>query len=369
MSVKVVFSTKKDESSAVKDINEQLHGYNSKLIVYFVSCFFDIQRVAHLMEHQFPTSEVVGCSSGDEMVTGKQLTHSFVAMAFDESIVEDVKVEFVRDLKINVGPGVEEAFKGFESYYGTPANELSYKDYVGLVLVDGNTHVEEAFIEKISGITNVLFVGGSSSDDWKFGPTVVCAKGEALENAAAMVLVKPKVGFEIVKTQSLKTLGKKMVATKVDLEERAVLEFDGRPAVEVYAEHVGVPVEEANKQYSKHPLGIVADSEIFVRSPYQAMKNGGMKLASSILEGMEVELLEATNIVEETKEVLEHIENPLALVQFNCALRAMELAQTGQMNEYINLFSSIPNIGFTCYGEFYLGHMNQTSTMLIFKKS
>ena len=369
MSVKIVFSTKKDEVDVVKDIKEQLHGYEPKLIVYFSSCFFNIPRLANLMEQEFNDSEVVGCSSGDEMVPGKQLTHSLVAMAFDDSILEDAKVEFVRDLKTNIGPGVERAFKGFEEYYGTPANELSYKDYVGLVLVDGNTYVEEAFVEKVSGMTNVLFVGGAASDDWKFGPILVCAEGEAIENAAVMVLIKPKVPFEIVKTQSLKSLKKTMVATKVDLAERAVLEFNGRPAVEVYAELVGVPVSEADKQFSKHPLGVVADNEIFVRSPYQVMENGGLKLASSILEGMEIELLETTNIVEETKTVLEQIENPLALIQFNCALRAMELAQTGQMNEYINLFSTIPNIGFTCYGEFYLGHMNQTSTMLIFKKS
>jgi len=369
MSVKIVFSNKSEELAMVQDINEQLKGYNSKLIVYFASCFLDLKKVAHLMENQFPKSEVVGCSSGDEMITGKQFTNSLVAMAFDETLLEDVKVEFVKELKTNVENGVEKAFQGFETHYGTPANELSYKEYVGLVLVDGNTYVEETFVEKISGITNVLFVGGSASDDWKFGPTRVCAEGEALENAAVMVLMKPKVGFDVLKTQSLKSLNKKMVATKVDLAQRAVLEFDGRPAVEVYAEHIGVPLEEVDNQYSKHPLGVVAGDEIFVRSPYQVMENGGMKLASSILEGMEVELLEATNIVEETKEIIKHVENPLALIQFNCALRAMELAQTGQMNEYVDLFSHIPNIGFTCYGEFYLGHMNQTSTMLIFKQS
>ena len=55
-----------------------------------------------------------------------------------------------------------------------------------------------------------------------------------------------------------------------------------------------------------------------------------------------------------------------ALINFHCILRTLELEQKGLMAEYGKIFS-IPTIGFSTYGEEYIGHINQTSTMLAFE--
>ena len=48
-------------------------------------------------------------------------------------------------------------------------------------------------------------------------------------------------------------------------------------------------------------------------------------------------------------------------------MRKLELENKNLTDEYGALFSSVPTVGFSTYGEQYIGHINQTATMLVFK--
>jgi hypothetical protein len=43
----------------------------------------------------------------------------------------------------------------------------------------------------------------------------------------------------------------------------------------------------------------------------------------------------------------------------------MEVEKNNQKQEYADLFSNLPAVGFYTYGETCLGHLNQTLTMLV----
>jgi hypothetical protein len=43
------------------------------------------------------------------------------------------------------------------------------------------------------------------------------------------------------------------------------------------------------------------------------------------------------------------------------------LEKNGMTEAYADIFSDIPTIGFSTYGEEFIGHINQTATMLIFE--
>jgi hypothetical protein len=55
------------------------------------------------------------------------------------------------------------------------------------------------------------------------------------------------------------------------------------------------------------------------------------------------------------------------LINFNCILRTLELKAKNEEDSYGKIFSDIPTIGFRTYGEEYIGHINQTSVMLVLK--
>jgi hypothetical protein len=85
---------------------------------------------------------------------------------------------------------------------------------------------------------------------------------------------------------------------------------------------------------------------------------------------MELSLLESTDIIEGTKQALNDAKAELGsisgVIAFNCILRTLELIQKQSTDDFGKLFADIPAVGFSTYGEQYIGHINQTATMLVF---
>jgi hypothetical protein len=338
------------------------------MLLFFASSKFAPQDISAEMQLSFTKSAVFGCSSSGEIVSGKMLKNSVVAMAFDSQTVQDVKVEVIEHLKEKVN--VNKAFFAFEKHFNLPVDEMDPSKYVGIVLVDGLSGAEEKLIDRVGDLTNVTFIGGSAGDDLKFESTHIFANGKSYTDAALLALVKPGVPFTFIKTQSFCDLGKKLVVTKANEATREVVEFNGKPAAQAYAEALGTSVSDATARFMHNPVGLVIDGEPFVRSPQQ-IKGDTMAFYCGVTEGMELSLLESTNIIEDTANALElakeELGNISGVVNFNCILRTLELEQKGLTGQYGELFSNIPTIGFSTYGEQFIGHINQTATMLVFK--
>ena len=217
-------------------------------------------------------------------------------------------------------------------------NEINIDEYVGIVLVDGLIGAEERLMDSIGDMTNVSFVGGSAGDDLKFECTYVYADGKVYTNAAVLVLMKLKTKFEIIKTQSFNVLDAKLKVTKVNENTREVISFNNKPAVQAYAEAVGVSADQAPNYFMSNPVGLVVDQDnVYVRSP-QKVEGESIIFYCSIAEGLEVSLLESTDIVKDTKAAVTDKKNKLGeisgLINFNCILRTLELENKEKTGEY-----------------------------------
>jgi hypothetical protein len=119
-----------------------------------------------------------------------------------------------------------------------------------------------------------------------------------------------------------------------------------------------------------NPVGVVYEGEPFVRSP-QRIKENSIVFYCGVKEGIELSLLESTDIIASTKESLVSVESELGgisgIINFNCILRTLELREKGLTDDYGALFSDVSTIGFSTYGEQFIGHINQTATMLVFR--
>lgn len=369
MNIKSVFSTKASAAEAVLDLKAQLAGFDTKVLIIFASSSFDQIQLNKLIKEAFNDSEIFGCSTSGEITSGRVLKNSVVAMAFDSNVVDDLKIEVIENIKNNAS--AKTAFKSFEDYFGKSMNEIDIDKYIGIVLVDGLSGTEERLMDSIGDMTNVSFIGGSAGDDLKFECTYVYADGKVYTNAAVLVLMKLKTKFEIIKTQSFNVLDAKLKVTKVNENTREVISFNNKPAVQAYAEAVGVSADQAPNYFMSNPVGLVADQDnVYVRSP-QKVEGESIIFYCSIAEGLEVSLLESTDIVKDTKAAVADKKNKLGkisgLINFNCILRTLELESKGKTGEYGEIFKDIPTIGFSTYGEEYIGHINQTATMLVFK--
>lgn len=367
------FSTKPTEEQIVFEIKNELSCCNARLIVYFASPHFNQDKLSQLMQEAFGNSTVVGCSSAGEQIDGHLLNHSVVAMALSSNIIADVKHELIDLTEEDLN--VDTAFLSFEKHFNESSYTMDMSKYVGLILIDGLCMREENLMDLIGNRTNVYFLGGSAGDNLKFKQTYVFANGKAYTNSAILILLKVKdmVQFNVIKTQSFKSLNKLLVANRVNENDREVIEFNHKPALLEYANAVGASsLEETPTYFKKNPVGLLVDSnDIFIRSPQRA-KGTSILFYCNILEGMEVQLLESTDIIEDTKKA---IEDNIAqygkidgILNFDCIERRLALEEKSIVEEYGSIFSDIPTIGLTTYGEEFIGHMNLTSTMLVFRQ-
>ena len=311
---------------------------------------------------------IFGCSTAGEIVTGRMLKNSVVCMVFDAETIEDVKIEVMENIKANTD--VRAAFNNFDAHFKIHMAYMDFDKYAGLVLIDGLSGMEEKLMESIASHTNLQFIGASAGDDIKHNATYVFADGSVYTKAALIVLLKIKSNFGFIKTQSFNILDKKMKATKVDESIREVIEFNNKPAIEAYSEALGITPEEAQLRFVTNPVGLVIDHELYVRSP-RKVENESMLFYCNIKQGSELVLLESTDIIEDTRNALK---TKLAasgkitgIINFNCIQRTLEMEEKNQIADYEKLFSDIPTIGFSTFGDELIYHINQTATMLVFK--
>jgi hypothetical protein len=357
----------KDLSAAVAELREQCAERAPRVVLFFASPRYDPRELSRQMRESFPEACVAGCSSAGEMAGGHMLSGSVVAMFLDDDVVEDAAVAVLPNL--SAGIRLPEALAEFERHFGAPLSSLDLEKFAGLVMVDGLSGAEERLMEKLGDATDLFFVGGSAGDDLRFQGAQVLAEGGCASDAAVLLLLRLRRGFDIVKTQSFRPSGQRLLATRVDESRRMVMEFNYLPALDAYAQALGVTPAEAPAYFFKHPLGLMAAGNPFVRSPQRA-EGSAIFFYCRIQGGVELEVLEASDIVADTRAAIEACKADGAiqgLIDFQCILRTVQLRNEQRCDEYGGIFAGVPTVGFSTYGEAFLGHMNQTSTMLLFR--
>ena len=365
-SFKIAQSNLNDAAAAVNSIREQLSDIDASMILYFASPVYTPETISVEMANAFTNARTVGCTSAGEMISGKMGRDSIVAMAWHKDTLKYLQIEVLENIQTDTD-AVAKAFKSFEKSLGKAMNSLDSAQYAGMVMIDGLSGCEENLNDQLGNLTNIPFVGGSAGDNFKFDRTCMFVDGKIYSNAAVLLLMEPTNGYAILKTQSFDITDKKLTPTKVDEKQRMVIEFNGKPATEAYTEVLGISLDELSKTLDNYPLGLVFDEHnYFVRSPKQ-IEGTAITYYCSVKEGLELHVLQSGDIVADTRADLQNCGKIQAVVDFNCAQRFLELSTKNLLKDYSEIFVNVPAIGFATYGESYIGHMNQTSTMLLLK--
>jgi hypothetical protein len=367
MNIVTAYSTEPSPEKAAIELQSQMAGCDPKAVLFFASSQYDPQAISENMQKAFTQAKTFGCSTSGEIISGKMLKNAIVAMGFSADAIGDMDIQIVENIEKN--GDVAKAFKQFEYHFREEPFTMGVDEYVGMILVDGLRMAEERLMDQIGELSNLFFIGGSAGDDLKFAQTWVYADGKAYTDAALLALMKPKVKFSFIKTQSFKPCASKLMATKVQTAERKVIEFNNKPAAVAYAEAVGGTVDNADQFFMSNPVGLVIDNEPYVRSP-QRLNEDAMHFYCNVMEGMEMTLLESSDIVEDTRKAVSEKaagSKISGIINFHCILRTLELEKNGTTQAYGEIFKDIPTVGFSTYGEEFIGHINQTSTMLVFE--
>jgi hypothetical protein len=363
MTARSASSQADDPSQAALEIKKALGDLEPTVVMAFASSAYDQPALARALHAQFPRAVVAGCSTSGELAGARMYKRSVAALGLDKSLVARA---WATTAPGSNAPDVDAALASLETQSGQKMRDLRYDRHVGLVMTDGVGGGEERVMDRLGDRASIRFVGGSSGDDLQFKRTWVHANGNAV-TGTGLVLLEPAVPFTILKTQSARPQGRQLVPTRVT-EGRLVHEFNGEPAVAAYAAAIGCRVEDVATQFGKHPVGLMVDGEPYIRSCQRIVGNA-LLFYCAVQEGTPLQLLEAGDIVADTKRALvdhEKANGPIAaLLNFHCILRTLQLEAHQQTDAYGALFHAWPSAGFSTYGEQYAGHINQTSTMLV----
>lgn len=370
---------------AARDIQRQAAGTSPAQVIFFAAGNYDPARIASAMREAFPGAVTLGCSTSGEIIDGKLVAGSVVAMTFGAGVFEFFEFAFLSRLDAAGKPNdpraqVVETFGRFASKLGRPVGSLEHDEYVGLAFADGVPYYIEPVLEAVGDMTDVPFVGGIAGDDGRFAYTPVFCDGEMRTDAVVLALAKPSGKFRLVKTMALEILDRTFIVTGADEEKRLVTHLDGRPAAEAYREAVGeitggVFAEPADAMtfagtFSRWPFALMVGDEPYLRVALEVMPDGSLRCLNAVKEGMRLKQSRMSDLVgttaEDMRKVRAELGNISALLHINCITRHQELLQLGKDGEFAALFAGYPSVGFSSQGEFYIAIANQTSTMLVF---
>jgi hypothetical protein len=358
-------------ASIIATLRDGLAGRPASVVLYFASADYAPADLAVPLAGAFPEASVIGCSTAGEFTDHASGTHGVTAVALPAGIIGR-HAAALGDLTDDAAAGTKAALRAIEAELDTPLRSLDDETWLGFVLIDGMHGAEEVVNEQIANAAPLLnVVGGSAGDDLAFDRTWVTVGEQVSWQGVAFVIAEALVPFQVLKTCSFTPTTTVLRITKADVATRTVWEFDGRPALDVYAEALGMAPEAVDASaFLEHPVGLMVDGEPFIRSPQQIVGNTGIRFYCQILEGMDVELMQASDLVADTADALaqirEHLGTASGAVLFNCILRRLELDATGQTEPFVKALGGIPSAGFHTYGETWLGHINQTLTGVVF---
>lgn len=241
--------------------------------------------------------------------------------------------------------------------------------HFALLLIDGLAQREERVVASLyTALGGVPVIGGSAGDGLRFRRTRILHGGHFHDAAAAVLLVRCALPFEVFGHHHFEPTPDRLVITGADASRRIVSEINGYPAAAEYARLVGVPLGELNPMvFAAHPVMHRNGGEFFIRSIQCANPDGSLTFYCAIEEGLVLTIGRPGDIVGHLQREVSRLKSALPglslVLGCDCVLRRIELEARGGIPAVEELLKDLPFVGFSTYGEQFNGiHVNQTLT-------
>lgn len=364
------FTSTQGAEAAAEELARQMDVEGAKAVLFFCSPKHDGAALSAALHRRYPGAEVIGCTTAGEFTQSAYGMDSVSALALSGRKVKRCAGALAR-FEGGVEEGTREAMARIGQALEMDLREADPQRHVGLVLVEGvKMREEDANVALGNAAPLLSFVGGSAGDNGKFEETRVFYNGEVSNDGAALLLMEMAVPFTVVKACSVEPTGKTFRVTRADVPARVVYELDGKPIAQVYAQAVGAAPDKLDSAvFRTHPLGLMIQGAPWIRSPQRLLPDGALKFYCQVHEGIELHLMRATDLVQDTRAAIARARKDLGGLAgglaFNCILRRLEMDAKRQHDAFLAELQGLRIAGFHTYGESWLGHINQTLTALL----
>ena len=357
---------------AAAELADALQHEHLGFVLFFCSAEYDLAALADALESSFPTTPLSGCTTAGEITPGGYDRGSIVAIGFDRRLfaIETALIDDLEHFELaNAQPLVDTLLEQCRQQTIAPINEHSF----ALTLLDGLSSREEQVLATLdAALGRIPSFGGSAGDDNHLSHTHVYTAGRFYTRAAVVVMINTRLPFEVFSTHHLIPLAHKLVVTEADREQRRVIELNGLPAAQVYAELVGSSPAQLNAGiFARHPLAVRIGGQHYVRSIQRVNSDSSLSFYCAVENGIVLTAMQPTPLLDNLSVMLAgvgaRLGAPSMIIGCDCFLRRMELEALQQLDQASQLLRQAGVVGFNTYGEQHHGmHVNQTFTGVAF---
>ncbi len=355
-----------DIAAAAAKLLATLAPANPTLVLLFASPSSVLPSLSQALRKSLPANcRVVGCSSAGELSSEGYSSGTAVAIGLPATSFR-AETLVLKDLtRLPVSTWMSGLRGLLAEFRHDPGRSL-----FGVLLVDGLSHQEEVLIATLdAALPQVISLGGSAGDRVDFSQTCMILDDAVLHDVAIFCLIETDLEVRHLIFDHFRATETRMVVTRANPSQRALLEINAEPAAEEYARNVGVPVSELSPLiFAQHPLLVNMGGRYFVRAIHEPTADGGLILMSSIDTGAVMSLGFAEDLTEGFEAMLHDLPStPSLILSFDCILRRLALEHAGLGSAIKDIFRRYNMAGFNTFGEQHGGiHMNQTFVGLAF---
>ncbi|MDF2950237.1 MAG: hypothetical protein K0R07_2287 [Sedimentibacter sp.] len=366
MNYKVGKSSKIDFYEA---ISEATSGFKSPKLILFFSNTQQFESYTLLLGERFSNSIIMGATTYAGFCKNGAYKDSLLVIGIEDGIecYADV-LEDVDRYPIKYVDRISDVVSKFKNTTNTVCFEIS-SGLIGceeLVLSTFNSVLENK---------NIPLFGGTAGDYGKAEKTIISLNGKVYNNACVFVMIKNLGGkIRFYRENIYMPTNHYFTATKVDVKNRVVYEYDNKPAAKVTAEALNTTVENLPKYLDSYPLGRVIGDEMYITANQMVTKDNGMAYHARVYNNSKMVLLKPDDYKSVIKETLKQIKketpHPSLAIMINCLARSILFDTDGYLDGFAkDVGNTLGNyIGFAGYGEqLNQQHFNQTMVIAVFE--
>lgn len=371
----ICYTNAQEENQAIRDISNELDLANTAIIFLFVNSSYDLDILAQAM-NAFGNVPVMGCTTAGSINAGAFKDEGITAVALPSQFFYATIANFenLSELKANqISNAAQGALTTVNNFIDSDENFRWSKFCVQLI--DGTTGQEEKFTEHISQtLSYIPYIGGSAGDKLRFKKSFVYTNHQFQTNSAAVAFCATTLQVKPFFHQHFDASPDYLIATSSDTDNRNIKTFNGLPASEEYARHIGVSVDDLTPEvFSLYPLIVQVGGDNYIRSIQRANKDGSLTFYCSISRGIILKVAKAKDITISLDEAMKTMRHEMGSIDFilgfNCILRYLEILEGNKVEDIERIHNAIHLSGFNSYGEqYHSAHINQTFTGLAFGK-
>lgn len=368
--MKCHYGVGRNKESTELCVKEAVKDFEDPKMIIFYSDENDFCEYARIIHSLFPDSVSIGCSA----------YRLWGADGSDKNVLKVMAIEDGIEVAANAIPKADE----FALTYADRVKECADKigDAESTVCIEFTVpykNYEEYALVVLNSVLlrkEIPIIGGSAANDNTSEKAFVALNGEIYADGCVFAIIKNLGGAIRLYRENIYVplTGRQFVATKANSVSRTVMRLGSKPAAEVYASELGVPISEISRYFLLNPLGRRVGDETYITAIYETGSNGCLKNLARIHEGTNISVMTVEDYKKITNETFAKIKsetpNPSLVLFFNCLARTVLFENDNAVDDYQQRLAEVfPNfIGFSCCGE-QMGtkHFNHTALFVVFE--